>query len=115
MAEQLIGSAIKSFFPGLFPKIEKLSKKIEESPYATLMEAVYAEGGVVLYDECNAADYASTLNEIKPLEDLIVRYQPDVEAADKLFLKEFVLWALAEYQKLGKERLTNGFQFRDLF
>ncbi|TBH70093.1 AAA family ATPase [Aquirufa antheringensis] len=115
VAEQLIGSAIKSFFPGLFPKIEKLSKKIEESPYATLMEAVYAEGGVVLYDECNAADYASTLNEIKPLEDLIVRYQPDVEAADKLFLKEFVLWALAEYQKLGKERLKDGFQFKDLF
>jgi hypothetical protein len=26
---------------------------------------------------------------------------------DILFLKEFVLWALAEYQKLGKERLTD--------
>jgi hypothetical protein len=26
-----------------------------------------------------------------------------------------VLWALAEYQKLGKERLTDGFQFKDLF
>jgi magnesium chelatase subunit I len=79
------------------------------------MEAVYAEGGVVLYDECNAVDYASTLNDIKPLEDLIVRYQPNVEAADQLFLKEFVLWALAEYQKLGKERLTDGFKFNDLF
>jgi magnesium chelatase subunit I len=55
------------------------------------------------------------LNDIKPLEVLIARYQPNVEAADQLFLKEFVLWALAEYQKLGKERLTDGFQFRDLF
>jgi hypothetical protein len=26
-----------------------------------------------------------------------------------------VLWALAEYQKLGKERLTDGFKFNDLF
>jgi magnesium chelatase subunit I len=115
VAEQLIGSAIKSFFPGLFPKIEKLSKKIEESPYANLMEAVYAEGGVVLYDECNAKDYASTLNDIKPLNDLVKKYQPDYAKEDTLFLKEFVLWALAEYQKLGKERLTNGFQFKDLF
>jgi magnesium chelatase subunit I len=44
-----------------------------------------------------------------------MRYQPNVEADDKLFLKEFVLWALAEYQKLGKERLTDGFKFNDLF
>jgi magnesium chelatase subunit I len=79
------------------------------------MEAVYAEGGVVLYDECNAADYASTLNDIKPLTALIKKYQPDYAAEDRLFLKEFVLWALAEYQKLGKERLTDGFKFNDLF
>jgi len=55
------------------------------------------------------------LNDIKPLNDLIKKYQPDCAKEDTLFLKEFVLWALAEHQKLGKERLTDGFKFNDLF
>jgi magnesium chelatase subunit I len=46
---------------------------------------------------------------------LLNRYQPDFPQTDKIFLKELVLWALVEYQKLGKERLKNGFQFIDLF
>ena len=114
VAEQLIGQAIKTFLPGLFPKIEKLSKKIEESPYSNLLEAVFADGGIVLYDESTDKEYQSTLDELKPLKALVSKYQPETAAKDRYFVGEFVLWALAEHHKLGKERLQDGFQFKDL-
>ncbi len=114
VAEQLIGQAIKTFLPGLFPKIEKLSKKIEDTPYTPLMEAIFEGGGLVLYDECSDKEYQETLNSIKPLADLIKKYQSESVAKDQYFIKEFLLWALAEHHKLGKDRLTNGFEFKDL-
>jgi magnesium chelatase subunit I len=114
VAEQLIGQAIKTFLPGLFPKIEKLSKKIEDTPYTALMEAIYAGGGLVLYDECTEKEYQQTLDSLKPLNELVQKYQSSLEPSDKYFVKEFLLWALAEHHKLGKDRLTNGFEFKDL-
>ena len=113
VAEQLIGAAIKTFWPNLFPKIGKLNKKVDLSPYAGTTEAIYSQGGVILYDECDQKEYASCLNKIKPLEDLMQQYQPKFEPKDQLFLKEFMLWALAEQEQLGKERLKNGFQFNE--
>ena len=114
VATELIHSAIKTFLPGLFPKIEKLSKKIENTPYTELMEAIYAEGGLVLYDESSEKEYQSNLDSLPALNALVSKYQSQVAPKDTYFLKEFVLWALAEHQKLGKERLTDGLQFKDL-
>ena len=59
-------------------------------------------------------DYKKQLDAVVPLEDLIQKYQPEIALEDRYFLKEFVLWALSEHQKLGKDRLTDGFQFKDL-
>jgi magnesium chelatase subunit I len=78
------------------------------------MEAIFSEGGIVIYDESTEAEYKNTLDNIKPLEDLVKKYQTDVPSNDRYFLKDFVLWALAEHHKLGKDRLTDGFQFKDL-
>jgi magnesium chelatase subunit I len=47
------------------------------------------------------------------LENLIQKYQPEIPVSDKYFLKEFILWALVEYNKLSKERTEDGFQFKD--
>jgi magnesium chelatase subunit I len=115
VAEQLLGSAIKTLFPSLFPRIEKLSKKTESTPYDELLAELIAEGGLFLYDDCEDSEYTESLNKITALSDLIAQYQPEFPVKDQLFLKEFVLWALAEHQKLGKERMNNGFDFGDLF
>ena len=115
VAEQLLGAAIKTLWPTLFPKIEKLTKKSESSPYAPAVAAIYELGGVLLYDECDQKEYASTLNKIKTLNDLIAKNQPAFEPKDLLFLKEYMLWALAEQQQLGKERLQHGFEFNEFF
>jgi magnesium chelatase subunit I len=115
VAEQLLGAAIKTLWPTLFPKIEKLTKKSESSPYAPAVAAIYEQGGVLLYDECDQKEYASTLNKVKTLNDLIAKNQPAFEPKDLLFLKEYMLWALAEQQQLGKERLQHGFEFNEFF
>jgi magnesium chelatase subunit I len=113
VAEQLIGAAIKTLWPSMFPKIEKLTKKSVSSPYAATVDAIYQQGGVLLYDECDQREYASCLNKVKTLDELIKEHQPNVEPRDLLFLKEFMLWALSEQQQLGKDRLQNGFQFNE--
>ncbi len=115
VATQLIGAAVKSLMPAYFPRIEKLSKKTESTPYDELLAELIADGGVFLYDDSEQSEYESTLNKIQSLEDLLKSYQPEASGHDKLFLKEFVLWSLAEHQKLGKERIQNGFDFGDLF
>lgn len=40
---------------------------------------------------------------------------PGVEAGDKLFVKEFILWALSAYKKLNKKRIIKGFEFKDSY
>lgn len=115
VAQQLIGAAVKSYLPGIFPRIEKLSKKTESTPYDVLHAELISEGGLVLYDESSDKEYAEALNEYTALEELVVQYQGECLPEDRLFLKEFLLWALAEHQKLGKERLEKGFDFGDLF
>jgi magnesium chelatase subunit I len=78
------------------------------------MEAIFEGGGLVLYDECTEKEYQQTLDSLKPLNELVQKYQGSLEPSDKYFVKEFLLWALAEHHKLGKDRLTNGFEFKDL-
>jgi len=34
---------------------------------------------------------------------------------DRLFVKEFILWALVEYKKLNKKRIGRGFEFKDSY
>jgi magnesium chelatase subunit I len=113
VAEQLIGAAIKTVWPNLFPKIDKLTKKTALSPYAGAVESIYQQGGIILYDECPQNEYATSLTTLKALDALIQEHQPKLDTKDVLFLKEFMLWALAEYDQLGKERLSTGFQFNE--
>jgi magnesium chelatase subunit I len=30
-------------------------------------------------------------------------------------MKEFILWALVEYDKLSKDRISQGYQFSDMY
>ena len=115
VAQHLIGDAIHTFFPAYFPKIEKLEKDIDESPYAKILEWFFSETGFELLDDASDDDYKKKLDAVIPLEDLIQKYQPEIPIEDKYFLKEFVLWGLVEYDKLSKDRVEVGYQFKDLY
>jgi magnesium chelatase subunit I len=115
VAQHLIDDAIHTFFPGYFPKIEKLERDADASPYAKILEWFFAETGFELLDDATDEVYQKQLAAVKPLDDLLQKYQPDVPVADRNFLKEFVLWGLVAYNKLSKDRVEVGYQFKDLY
>jgi magnesium chelatase subunit I len=115
VAQYLISDAIKTFFPAFFPKIEKLERDADSSPYAKILEWFFAETGFELLDDATDEEYKNQLDAIKPLEDLIQKYQPEFPLEDKYFLKEFILWGLVEFDKLSKDRVEVGYQFKDLY
>nr|WP_315155816.1 magnesium chelatase [uncultured Flavobacterium sp.] len=115
VAQHLIGDAIRTFFPGYFPKIEKLEKQGEKTPYTDILEWFFTESGFELLDDCSDEEYKTILDSIAPLEILVKKYQPQLEKEDSYFMKEFILWGLVEYKKLSKDRLSEGYQFKDMF
>ena len=115
VAQHLIGDAIHTFLPAYFPKIEKLEKQEEKTAYSDLIEWFFAESGFELLDDATEEDYKATLDSIAPLTVLIKKYQPQIPNEDLYFMKEFVLWALVEYDKLSKDRISEGYQFSDIY
>lgn len=115
VAELLISAAVKTLFNEMFPKIEKLEHKNVKSPYQDVIDWFFSGSGFELPDDAADADYQKTLNEIKPLRQLVKKYQPQTAEEDFHFVMELVLWGLAEHKKLSRDRFTEGFQFRDLY
>ncbi|WP_395047002.1 AAA family ATPase [Flavobacterium sp.] len=115
VAQHLIGDAIHTFFPAFFPKIEKLERADAKNEYTELVEWFFKESGFELLDDCSDKEYQSILYDVKPLENLIQKYQPELIKEDRNFMKEFILWALVEYDKLSKDRFENGYQFKDMY
>ena len=115
VAQKLISDAVFTLFPAYFPKIEKLEKDPTKNAYAAIIEWFANEPGLELLDDATDEEYKKELDSIKPLKELVKKYQPNASKEDTYFLKEFVLWALVEYKKLSKDRFVEGFQFSDMF
>tara|TARA_B100000809_G_scaffold110921_2_gene109479 strand:+ start:6601 stop:8061 length:1461 start_codon:yes stop_codon:yes gene_type:complete len=115
VAEKLIGGAVRTLFLKTFPKISKLKKQDEKDAYDPLLEWFFDESTFELFDNCSEVEYTSALNDIAPLDVLINEYAKETKKEDIYFLKEFVLWALVEFQKLNKARVDEGYSFRDQY
>lgn len=115
VANQLISEATKTLFLKYFPKIEKLKKEEQKTPYDAVLEWFFQANNFELSDEATNSLYNSTLDLIEPLDDLINVYQSKVAREDINFLKEFILWALVELKQLSKKRTENGMVFNDMY
>ncbi|TYR31744.1 magnesium chelatase [Sphingobacterium phlebotomi] len=115
VAIQLIENAIKTLFPILFPKIEKLEKENEQYPYDEIVRWFSDSDGIELPDELTDRDYQQVLDQVEPIRALIQQYQPETKPEDIYFLSELALWGLTLYNKLSKYRVDNGLQFQDNF
>ena len=113
VAEHLISSAAKSLFTEYFPEIKKLKHEDEIDPYEDLLQWFFEANSFEILDDCSEQEYAESINKIKPLNNLINKHMPNLDKKDMLFVKEFVLWALVEYKKLNKKRISKGFEFKD--
>lgn len=115
VAEQLIGEAIKSLFIKYFPRISKLEKEGEKNPYSDILEWFFNESQFELLDDALEEEYQQSLLAIKPLAELLVKYKSDIPETDQYFWMELVLWALVEFNKLNKDRISTGYHFKDLY
>lgn len=115
VAQRLIEDAVKTLFAMHFPKIEKLEKKEESTPYDEITEWFFDRGKIELYVDLDEKAYRETLTNIEPLEKLVKLYQSDCATEDTYFMMEFVLWGLASYHKLSKHQFDKGIEFEDLF
>jgi magnesium chelatase subunit I len=115
VANQLISEATKTLFLTYFPKIEKLKKENQVTPYDDVLTWFFEVDAFELEDETNEETYLSNLNSIEPLKKLISRYQPNVSPLDTPFLMEFILWALVELKQLSKQKTANGLSFNDVY
>ncbi len=113
VANHLIESAIKTLFSKLFPKIQKLEKEDEVSPYEDIINWFFESNTFKLINDSSDKDYKKSLNSIIPLENFIHKYQPDCNEEDILFLKEFILWGMVQFKKLSKVELNHGFEIQD--
>ncbi|MCG0017085.1 MoxR family ATPase [Winogradskyella immobilis] len=113
VANALMNEAIKTLFPKYFPKIEKLEKQDQETPYDDLISWFFNGDGFELLDDLSDEDYKAKLDEVTPLDTLIADYQPDIDQHDVYFEKEFILWGLVQFKKLSKYRYSKGLKFQD--
>src|SRR5690606_166502 len=102
-------------FPMFFPKIEKLERQDQESPYKELIDWFFTGSGFELLDDATDDEYRKQLDAIAPLDDLVKKYMPELPSQELYFVKEYVLWGLAENNKLSRERFVEGYQFKDLY
>ncbi|MBW2961629.1 magnesium chelatase [Mesonia aestuariivivens] len=115
VAQHLIENSIKTIFPELFPKIEKLEKQDAENPYDEITHWFFESSGIELPDDLSESEYQKALKDIQPIQELINKYQPEIPEKDRYFLTEFILWGLTSYNKLSKHRFSKGIQFQDLY
>ena len=109
----IIGDAIKSLFPLYFPEPKKLEKEGERTPFTDIQEWFFIESGFELLEDIKDKDYQKIIDEIVPLQAFIEKYGENIPKEDQYFWKEFILWALVEFNKLSKDRITKGYQFKD--
>lgn len=115
VAENLIGSALRTLHPGYFPKLDKLSREDDQNPYTTIVNWFGEGHSVDLLDADNDAEFHKQLDDVRGLGALVDKYQPRASKEERYFFMEMVLHSLAEFSKLNKDRLDRGFNFSDLF
>jgi len=114
VAENLLGQAVKASYERYFPKFRNLKRTNENNPFLELQNWFAQGGKIELYDEFSMAEYSAAL-DIVPLNLFISNHWNHQIDAPIEFLKEMVLWALAEYSQLNKERTNIKTNFNDLF
>ena len=112
VAEILLGEAFKTIYDELFPPVRRLEKPGEEQPYHAIVNWFDEQGEFELTTDSTNSEYEAHLNQVTPLDEFVKKYHPNFDdPKDEIFVKEFVLWALAENDKLSKDHFVRTMEF----
>ena len=110
VARMLIDQAIVTEFEKTFPRIPKLEKEGVKTPYSDIINWFEKNVLELNYTDTDA-DFNTALNQIEPLCKLVDEYNPTLEAQDRLFYMEIVIWSLSINNKLDKTESEKAFSF----
>lgn len=115
VANSLVGKAVRSQFLEYFPDPEDTRKyKEKTNPYKQTIDW-FGKGNMVDFlNDFSAKDYKKELDAIPGLSEIVESHHPNLDPEFKLFMMEFVLYALVEFSMLSKHSLDRGMQFKDL-
>ena len=97
-------------FEQIFPRIPKLEKESIKTPYTDLIKWFNDHQLELNYNDSDE-DFKAKLSEVKPLDVLIDENTSGLDAEDRNFCKELILWALAANKKLDKTQNQNKYTF----
>lgn len=110
VAEILLEKAMQTIFKNHFPEIKKLEKEGEKNEYTAIMQW-FAEGNdIELLDNASNDEYQLSLDASNALNEFVSKHTSENE----YFYKELILWNLCIFQKIDKNKITNGYQFKDM-
>ena len=103
---------MKSMFESYFTKVPKMEKQNVRGIYQDLVDWFKnKEEEFVLAETMDDSTYAKQLDSIKPLTTLLQRFHPDIPKTEAAFMKEVLLWGLAESKKLSLLQVPEGISF----
>ena len=115
VAENLIAKAANSLLEDYLPGMGELKLSDEKNAYNKLIRWFAQGDSIEILEDYTEKEYHAELDKIPALTEIIEEHQKQASPEEKYFLKELVLWSLAENSKLNKESIKNGLNFTDLF
>jgi magnesium chelatase subunit I len=114
VAQTLVNKAIRTQFKNYFPDPELFRKQKKESPYKNIISWFEEGNQLELLNDLNDKAYASTLEKVPGLKELVNNFHKEQEHYIKLYLMEFALHGLAEFSMISKNKIESGLTFKDL-
>ncbi len=114
IAHILINNSIRRHFKSFFPDPEKVRKNEEENPYTPVLDWFNDGKYIELLLDAPREEYEKRLNAVKGIGDIVDSYFPDFDSRDKMLMKEFLLYGLAEFSYLSKTPEDDRLRFRDM-
>ena len=124
VAQILIGKAIRNSFTQYFPTPESLKQKPfkpgtenkpqQPNPYQPIIDWFKKGNKADLMMNLSDKEYKKLIQGIPCLEDVVKKFQPNLNGNSRLLLMEFLLFGLSEYSLLSRTKIEDGIQFRDM-
>jgi len=114
VAQILIGKAIRNSFIEYFPTPDSLKKSQQPNPYQPIIDWFKKGNKADLMMNISDKEYKTLIQGIPRLEDVVKKFQPNLNGNSRLLLMEFLLFGLSEYSLLSRTKIEDGIQFRDM-
>lgn len=113
VARQLVEEAATQVFQEYFPKVDRLEKQGRPGAYHEITDWFLGEFGLELPDNATQQDYEAALDSVAGLAGLVEKSVDKLDARDRYFWMELVLWGLVSNKKISRDRMSGKVRFKD--